>query len=168
MSAIAQSRAFFADETRRRALIWEANSWVGTPFHGHAKLKGVGVDCVQLAGAIYIATGFLTEFNPGWYPIDGGNHDESSRVVEWIEQSGKFHRCSPHGAQAMPGDLICIQYARVAHHVGVVVAGEEFVHAMFNHHVMMSSLADSTYAKRLNAIYRPSVEEREPLQHFRD
>jgi hypothetical protein len=78
-------KAFFSEEKRRRALEWEASSWVGTPFHAHARLKGVGVDCVQLAAALYIATGFLTEFEVGWYPIDGGNHDEVSRVVEWIE-----------------------------------------------------------------------------------
>jgi hypothetical protein len=93
----ADESVFFANEKRRRALEWEASSWVGTPFHAHARLKGVGVDCVQLAAALYIATGFLTEFEVGWYPIDGGNHDAVSRVTAWIEQSGRFARARSRG-----------------------------------------------------------------------
>lgn len=164
---MSKGRAFFSDEKRRRALEWEASSWVGTPFHAHAKLKGVGVDCVQLAGRIYIATGFLREdqFNIGWYPIDGGHHDENSRVVEWIEKSGLFARAT----EPRTGDLLCIKFARVAHHVGVMISERQFVHAYFKHMVVMSNLDDPIYRKRIEAVYRPIVtSDAAVLEHVRD
>lgn len=162
-----RTRPFFAVEKRRRALLAEAGSWVGTPFHAHARLKMVGVDCVQLAGAIYIATGFLTEpqFNIGWYPIDGGHHDEKSRVVEWIEKSGKFARVN----DPRIGDTLVMRMpgARVAHHVGVMVSESEFVHAYFKHFVVMSRM--DGYRKRIEAMYRPiDYPPAETPQHVRD
>jgi cell wall-associated NlpC family hydrolase len=168
MSTIVQQRAFFADEKRRRALEWEANSWVGTPFHAHGGLKGVGVDCVQLAAAIYIATGFMEEFKPGWYPLDGGHHDATSRVIGWVEKSGKFARCA--GEDIRPGDLIVMKLARVPHHVGVMMNEREFVHALFKMHVVVAQLSE--HRKRIEAVYRPlswpDGAQEPSLEHARD
>jgi cell wall-associated NlpC family hydrolase len=169
VSTIVRSRAFFADEKRRRALLAEAQSWVGTPFHAHARLKMVGVDCVQLAAALYIATGFLaeSEFDIGWYPLDGGSHDAKSRVIEWIEQSGKFSLV----IEAMPGDLLCFKYGiGVAHHVGVKLEGRQFIHTLLQHMACVVNTDEPRYVKRLQAVYRPVVGATTParLQHLHD
>lgn len=170
MSTIVRRPAFFAEESRRRALEWEANSWVGTPFHQHATLKGVGVDCVHLAAAIYIATGFLDRFEPGHYNMDGGENGDEDRVIDWVEKSGRFAR-QPAGP--LIGDLLCFRNGRWPYHVGVMISERQFVHACAHHQVMVSNIDDTTYAKRLLAIYRPmadgpSVSEPRNLQHLRD
>ena len=33
----------------RAAVVAEAIAWLGTPYHHRARIKGVGVDCAQLA-----------------------------------------------------------------------------------------------------------------------
>lgn len=155
--------AFFAREERQRPLVWEANSWIGTKFHAHARVKGVGVDCVQLAAAIYIAAGFMDDFRPEWYPMDGGHHDATSRVLEWVESSGKFARVK----EPRIGDLLCLRLARVEHHVGVMVNERQFVHALWNHHVTMAFVEN--FKDRITAVYRPMALEGTPaLQHLRD
>lgn len=160
-------RGFYAENARRADLLVEANRWIGTRFHGHARVLGVGVDCVQLAGALYIATGFLREFEPGWYPIDGGHHDEQSRVIEWVEKSGCFARIGKEAPMA--GDLIVMKLGRVEHHVGVALGGGMMVHVMFKASVTVETLG--RFLKNVTAVYRPlraGGEGAAGLQHVRD
>ncbi|MDO6044547.1 hypothetical protein Q4P48_08410 [Neisseria gonorrhoeae] len=47
-------------ETDLRArIVEEARSWLGTPYHHHAMVKGAGVDCAMLLVAVYGAVGLL-------------------------------------------------------------------------------------------------------------
>ena len=48
---------------RRDAVIAEARSWIGTPFHDCAQVKGHGVDCAQFIAAVYTATGTVPPFD---------------------------------------------------------------------------------------------------------
>jgi cell wall-associated NlpC family hydrolase len=173
VSTIVRSRAFFADERMQRVLFAEAQSWIGTPFHWHARLKMVGVDCVNLAAQIYKATGFLSEAECefGWYPKDGASHDSSSRVLDWIERSGRFSIASGvNGVEAMPGDLLIFKYGcGKDYHVGVKLDGRQFIHTLVDHMVCVPFIDEPRYVKRLTRIYRPSVGVGEPaLQHLHD
>ena len=110
-----------------------------------------GVDCVQLAGAIYIGCGFLDEFAPGTYSMDGGKHAERSQVVDWVEQSGRFDLVETIQA----GDLLCFKMGKQIHHVGVAVSPLKFVHVYRGYSVRESLVNDPTWKKRLAAVYRP-------------
>ncbi len=46
--------------TARHRIVAEARSWLGTPFQHQARLKGVGVDCIQLCIGVGEATGVLS------------------------------------------------------------------------------------------------------------
>jgi cell wall-associated NlpC family hydrolase len=177
-ATVPTSGGFFGSEERVLALRAEAESWVGTRFQGHARVKGAGVDCVQLAAGIYVATGFLREFEVGWYPIDGGHHDEKSRVVEWIEKSGAFERVGIQQKVAKDakmteppaaGDLIVMKLGRVEHHVGVALGGGLFVHVLYKATVCQESLG--RFWKQVTAVYRPLAVRSAAalqLQHLRD
>lgn len=164
-------REFFYNEQRRLGLRLEAATWLGTPFFAHGKIKGAGVDCVQLAAQIYIATGFLDAFDPGPYTMDGGRHSPVSKVIAWIEVSEKFLKISegrvpqaPEQIQQglaervppMVGDLLCFKIMRnkVEWHVGVYVGDGLFIQALLNRVVSIGDLAN-LQAIRLAAIYRP-------------
>jgi NlpC/P60 family putative phage cell wall peptidase len=45
----------------RQKVIEEARSWIGTPFHHQAKLKGYGCDCVGLILGVGATFGFTIE-----------------------------------------------------------------------------------------------------------
>jgi len=140
------------------ALLQEVASWIGTPFHDHAGIKGAGVDCVHLALRIYQATGFLPEglVFPD-YTLDGGHHQTESKVIAFVEGLGRFAAQSvkPATADWCPGDLLGFTIGKVVHHVGVAVDNLRFVHVLQSNRVAFSSVLDSTWIKRLACKYRP-------------
>jgi len=145
-------KAFYQDRTRQADLLREAQEWMGTPFLPHAQVKGGGVDCVWLAASLYIGTGHLTEFKPGTYTMDGGQHNPLSQVTAWLERSERFVR-----AEFPPevGDLLCFRIGKCVHHVGVVLTEKTFLHVIQGYTVRESHIDDPTWRKRLAMIYRP-------------
>lgn len=146
---------YFANEKRQRALLAEAESWVGTPFCAHARLKQAGVDCVNLAAGIYQACGLSKEFAFPQYQMDRGSHCSESLVIPWLEKSARFLPVQARVGELMPGDLVVFKVGQTTHHVGVALGPDFFIHVWQRHVAMKSNLTDSTWAKRLAAIYRP-------------
>jgi cell wall-associated NlpC family hydrolase len=146
--------AYCTEEARLR-LYGAALSWVGTPFAAHADIKGAGVDCVNLAVSVYVDSGFIFIWNPPAYTLDAGSHLALSKVVEWLEASGKFDRVGLHSEI---GDLLLFRVGgknSVIHHVGVKVSKSHFIQAIRHYGVVLSPLADPTWAARLERVYRP-------------
>ncbi len=149
-------KPYFDTPALQRRLAGVAASWLGTPFADHANVKGAGVDCVHLAGSIYIESGALKKFDPPPYAMDGGYHQKSSKVTQWVEQSGRFAKLPLVAGQAMqPGDLLCFRIGAVEHHVGVFLANQNFIAAHRRYGVIISPISDSTYWRMLSALYRP-------------
>jgi cell wall-associated NlpC family hydrolase len=149
---------FFDNDEAKARLLNAAGKWIGTPFHPHACIMGVGVDCVHVVAAIYQAAGVMKEFNPPAYVMDGGHHDESSKVIQYVERTGRFERNSKFRTQNSElcfGDLLCFRLGRVEYHVGVKLAGNLFLQAIPRLGVNIYTLQDSTWRNRLTAIYRP-------------
>lgn len=133
-----------------------ARRWEGTPFRPHMAKIGLGVDCVWLAAEIYREAGALDVFDPPTYSIDGGHHNDVSKVVAWVEQSGRFSLVI---GQPSAGDLVCFKIGKTIHHVGVMLDAGRFVHAINRHGVTVSYLAEAAYGKRLAAVYQPLARE---------
>jgi cell wall-associated NlpC family hydrolase len=91
-------KPFFETSAQQACLVAVATDWLGTPFHPHAAVKGVGVDCVWLAAKVYITCGVLERFDPPRYTMDGGAHNQLSQVVAWLENSPAFDRIWTRGA----------------------------------------------------------------------
>jgi len=146
--------AFYDTSWKQARMVEVAQRWLGTPFIPHACIPTAGVDCAQLVAAIYWETHAIDEPRFPDYTMDGGEHRNSSQVVEWFEGNRKFERLPPETA-VQPGDAACFRMGRVPHHVGLVLLPPIFIHAMRNYGVIESRLDDPTFAKRLLAIYRP-------------
>ncbi|MGH7053678.1 MAG: hypothetical protein ACREFA_07660, partial [Stellaceae bacterium] len=58
MSDIPEHRAQLI-ELQRGLVVAEAESWIGTPFHHEAAVRGAGVDCLNLLAEVYCAAGFI-------------------------------------------------------------------------------------------------------------
>lgn len=147
---------YFENAEKRTQLIWEADGWVGTPFRFKAMVKGVGVDCVHLAAALYIATGFLESFKPPRYSLEESMHSGVTKVIDWIELSGRFRQLpAPTPGELMPGDLLLFRIGKVEHHVGVAIGRDYFLHVICHHVAGMSNLTDPSWRERMTRIYRP-------------
>lgn len=148
----------FDSETMQRRLHSVALSWIDTPFVAHACIKGAGVDCVHLAANVLIEAGCDFIFNPPSYAIDGGNHLALSKIVSWIEGSGKFNLIPTADFPVLIGDVLLFRVGKVTHHVGVKVTASTFLHALRHRGVIESNVADPTWARRLSCAYRPMEE----------
>jgi len=54
----------------RQAVIAEAVTWIGTPFHHAARVKGAGVDCLMLLAEVYERAGAAPHIEPPFYVPD--------------------------------------------------------------------------------------------------
>jgi cell wall-associated NlpC family hydrolase len=52
----------------RLRVVRVAQSWLGTPYHHHAALRGVGVDCAYLLIEVYAEAEVIPRRDPGYYP----------------------------------------------------------------------------------------------------
>ena len=118
----------------RAAVVAEALTWLGTPYHHHARIKGVGVDCAQILLAVY--AGLIPELDPGLYPPDWHLHRSEERSIEWLKAAGAVQTSGLWSVRgALPGDVALFQFGRCFSHAGIVLDDERVVHAYLNRKV---------------------------------
>lgn len=108
---------------QRAAVVAEARSWLGTPFHHAACQKGVGVDCAHLLIGVYCALGVVPDVKPGYYAPDWFRHEDMERMLSMV---------APHcqrTASPLPGDILLYRYGRSTSHGAILVESDHVVHA---------------------------------------
>ena len=145
---------YFDSDERRLSLRFHAAEWLGTPFAPHAMVRRAGTDCVHLVAAIYIATDFLTEFAPPAYALDSGAHAKKSQLTAWLDAHPAFLKLDARSTP-QPGDTLCFNMGLSEHHVGLMLDGSQFIHVLPRRFVLLSSLTEAYYARRIASIYRP-------------
>ena len=104
-----------------------ARSWLGTPYHDQASLRGVGCDCLGLARGV-------------WREVVG---DEPFPIPPYSRDWGETgpHEVLAIGARRMmaeiaivdasPGALILFRMTprAIAKHVGILTSADSFIHA---------------------------------------
>mgnify|MGYP006921289976 CR=1 FL=1 len=132
-------------------------TWLGTPFHDQAGIKGVGVDCVHLWAEIMVEAGHLQSYVFPRYHLDAGHHDDASALLAWFEAHPGFRMVNGplRSAEPMPGDLYCYRIGKSAHHLAGCVEWPRGVHVMRGTTVCEMRFDDPTFASRFVASFRP-------------
>jgi cell wall-associated NlpC family hydrolase len=114
-------------DAQRAAVVTEARSWIGTPYHNCADIKGVGVDCGMLLVRVFVDLKLCPPFDPRPYPVDWHLHRSDERYLGFI-----FDR-SAEAAEPLPGDVMVFRYGRCYSHGGIVTAAAplRIVHAYY-------------------------------------
>lgn len=126
------------EEEGRAAIIAAAMTWRSTPYHDHAQLKGVGVDCCQLIAAVFCEVGLIPKIEIPYYSPQHFLHSEEERYMATVltfareisrEESKpgdvvlyKLGKAYGHGAIIMPPGFPAILHAKAA--AGHVVEGD--------------------------------------------
>lgn len=102
-------------DSQRAAVVAEARSWIGTPYHNCADVKGAGVDCGMLLVRVFVDTGLLPLFDPRPYPIDWHLHRDHERYLGFVFDRGFSEVKTPQ-----PGDVMVLRYGRCYSHGAIV------------------------------------------------
>ncbi len=111
-------------DTLREAVIAEALTWIGTPFHHAARVKGAGVDCLMLLAEVYERAGAAPHVEPPFYVPDWHLHRDAERYME-----GLIGYARPIYGPPLPGDIALFRFGRTFSHGAIVVEWPRLVHA---------------------------------------
>ncbi|MDP3650529.1 MAG: hypothetical protein Q8R67_02490 [Rhodoferax sp.] len=126
--------------TLRTAIVAEALTWLETPFHHQARLKGCGVDCANLLAGVFAAVGLVPAIALDAYPQDWHIHNAEPR---FLRELSLYADPLPTGAQALPGDIAMFQYGRHAAHGAIVTNWPQVIHAWKDQGRVVLTEADS-------------------------
>jgi cell wall-associated NlpC family hydrolase len=109
----------------REKILGEARSWIGTPFHHGADLKGAGVDCAMLLVRVYVDLGLVPPFDPRPYTHDWHLHRGEEKYLNALLARAR------EIAQPRPGDVAVLRVGRCYSHAGIVTRSDPLtlVHA---------------------------------------
>lgn len=150
---------------QRAAVVVEAHTWVGTPYHNCADIKRVGVDCGMLLVRVFVDSGLCAPFDPRPYPVDWHLHRSEERYLGFIFD--RAHEVS----RAQPGDVMVLRYGRCYSHGGIVTAARPLtlVHAYYPARRVVEEevarnavLADSARQPRFFSLWASHGQRQEP------
>jgi NlpC/P60 family putative phage cell wall peptidase len=103
-----------AEGEARAAVVAEARSWLGTPYHHAADVKGAGVDCAMLLVRVYCDLGLVEPFDPRPYTRDWFLHRSEERYLGFL-------LAHSHEVRALrEGDIVLFRIGRCYGHGGIV------------------------------------------------
>jgi len=98
----------------REKIVAEARSWIGTPYHNCADIKGVGVDCGMLLVRVFVDLGLVEPFDPRPYTHDWHMHRDEERYLDLV---------LPRARRVMApriGDVMLFRVGRSYSHGGLI------------------------------------------------
>ncbi len=113
-----------ADRARIVAL---ARSWIGTPYHHQASVRGIGADCLGLVRGVWREFyGHEPELPPAYSP----DWAEATRC-ETLLGAARRHLAERDRDAGRPGDLVLFRFRAYlpAKHAGIMVGAASMVHA---------------------------------------
>lgn len=134
--------------TTRAAVVAEARTWLGTPYHHQGRVKGAGVDCAMILIDVYHSCGLIPDFDPRPYPPDWHMHRDEERYLGWVK---KYARPvdSPK-----PGDIALFQFGRCVSHGAIVIEWPQIIHSYIGEGVLIADGTQGMMAGRLCGFYR--------------
>lgn len=134
--------------TPRARVVAEAMTWLGTPYHHHGRVKGVGVDCAMLLAEVFERCGVVPHIDAGDYPSQWHLHGREERFLAWLDKVGALAVAEPQ-----PGDVCVYRYGRTYSHGGIVVDGGLVLHAYIDQGVVLNRECEAPLLGRPRRAY---------------
>ncbi len=99
---------------QRARVVAEARTWIGTPYHNCADVKGAGVDCAMLLVRAFVDCGLMSPIDPRPYPPDWHLHRDEERYLSYVIE--RFTEVD----HPLIGDIVLFRYGRCFSHGAIV------------------------------------------------
>lgn len=112
----------------RAEIVAVARTWLGTPYHHQASLRGVGTDCLGLVRGVWRE---LHGRDAESVPAYSRDWAEATGIETMIE-AARRHMVERPVHELEAGDVVIFRYRRgnVAKHAAIVTTSDTFIHAM--------------------------------------
>lgn len=137
--------------TDRARIVTEARTWLGTPYHYRAAVKGAGCDCIGLVNALRAWwTGEPMEEMPAYSPDFAVSTDHDAL----LEAGRRLLVPRPVGTE-LTGDVVAFRWKRTQSiaHAGVLASNDRLIHADMRSGVCEVSVQSWRRAGKLAAVF---------------
>lgn len=140
----------------RDDVVAEAMTWLGTPYHHHGAVKGVGVDCARILAMVYSACGLVP-------PIDLGNYRRDWHLHRAVEQYRdrllEYTNKINDPDVPLRGDIALFRFGRTLSHAGIFVEDDQMtiIHPYVGRGVIISRLDEAPLVGRDVLFFTPFI-----------
>lgn len=120
----------------RAAVIAEARTWLGTPYHSGAHVRGAGVDCGQLLIEVFATLGLVPRIDPGYYPGDWHLHRGDERYLAHVQQHAREIE------DPQPADIVLMRFGRAFSHGGIFIGDGQMIHSYLRRPCAVADLSE--------------------------
>lgn len=135
------------NRAQRAALVAEAHTWIGTPYHHAARIKGVGVDCGQILIGVYAGAGLVEAFDTGPYAREWHFHHKAELYLAWLQ---KYMR---QVDAPKPGDVAMFRFGHTVSHGAIVVEWPRVIHSYVRTGCVLASADDAELKGRVHSFW---------------
>lgn len=125
-----------SEAEERARVVAEARTWLGTPFHHAARVKGAGVDCAMLLAEVFERAGTIARVEIENYPRDWNMHRDHARFLSEI-----MLRARPVPLPPRAADIVMFRYGRQPSHAAIVTRWPEIIHAYSGRGVVLDDVS---------------------------
>jgi NlpC/P60 family putative phage cell wall peptidase len=148
------------ESAQRAAVVAEARSWLGTPYHHAARLKGVGCDCLTLLAEVFARAGMVAPIELPHYPPDWHLHRGAERYA-----LGVLRHAAEVEGPPLPGDIVLWRFGRAFSHGAIVVQWPLVIHAYLRQRVQLEDALHARWLTHVGEAGAGQGRER-PRRHF--
>jgi NlpC/P60 family putative phage cell wall peptidase len=135
------------EQEQRELVVKEALSWIGTPYHHQAMVKGSGVDCAMILIGVYKNCGLIDNVKLPEYSTQWHLHRDEEKYLETISQYLKPTK------DPKPGDVALFKFGRTVSHSAILIDYPTVVHAYNRVGVILDDMTNGKLKDRLHGFY---------------
>ncbi|MDP9039576.1 MAG: hydrolase [Acidobacteriota bacterium] len=137
--------------SERNAVVAEARSWLRTPYHHRANIKGSGADCALFPLAVYTSVLGLVAPPLPPYVQQFNLHSSEEKYLTYVREFGAREIQQD---EVQPGDFALWRIGRCYSHGAIVLEWPNIIHAVNPRGVILGNASSDENLSR-TAISRP-------------
>lgn len=143
-------------EERRKKVVDEAISWIGTPYRTNARVKGKdgGVDCLTFLADVFANAGEIERLPIPRYPHDFHLHSKEEYYLNGKDETpGILSFCDEvEDVNPLPGDVYLFKFGHSFSHSAIVVDYPVIIHAWLRRPVSRDDVNRRTVLNRVHEV----------------
>jgi cell wall-associated NlpC family hydrolase len=124
---------------QRAHVVEKAMTWLRTPYHHQAAVKGAAADCAMFPLAVYKECGLIpASYQPPAYSSQWHLHRSEELYLIEIEKVGAEKSL----ADIHPADFVIFKFGRTFSHGAIVIRWPLIIHSYIPHGVMLADASN--------------------------